>query len=473
MSNSTTIVIFGATGDLTWRKLVPSLFNLYKKGRLLGCERIIGFARRPWSNDDFRARLREGVEQFSGRTFDEEIWSEFAPMVRYLQGHLDVPEDYGNLQLFLSEIESGPADRLYYLATSPVFYAPVVAHLGAAGMAAQQEGWRNIIVEKPFGTDLNSAQALNHAIHDVFDEDQVYRIDHYLGKETAQNILFFRFANTIFEPVWNRNYVDHVEITVAESVDVGSRAGYYDKAGVLRDMFQNHLLQLLSLVAMEPPASFSADAVRNEKVKLFSAVRPVAQADTVRAQYQDYCQAEGVDPNSKTATYAALKLHIDNWRWKGVPFYMRSGKALKEKVTEIVIQFKEPPHVMFPVPEGDQITANYLALRLQPDESIHLRFEAKVPDTDAEMRSVNMGFHYEDSFGPAAIPDAYENLLFDALQGDASLFTRSDGIELAWKIIDPIIEGWKSPGAPPMATYQPGSWGPVEAGEFAARDGLR
>lgn len=468
---STTIVIFGASGDLTWRKLIPALYNLFNKGRLESCTHIIGFARRPWSDEYFQGRLKEGVEEFSGNTFDEQSWREFASMLRYFQGNLDTGEDYVRLGAFLAEIECKPANRLYYFATSPEFYITTVKHMGAAGLVNQNEGARNLIIEKPFGTDLRSAQALNEVIHSVFDESQVYRIDHYLGKETAQNILFFRFANTIFEPVWNRNYVDCVEITVSESLDVGNRAGYFDKAGVLRDMFQNHLMQLLSLVAMEPPASFDDYAVRNERAKVFSAIRPVEPRDIVRGQYEGYRQTEGVNPKSQTETYAALKLFIDNWRWQGVPFYLRSGKALMEKVTEINIQFKEPPHVMFPVPEDFRINANYLSLCLQPDEGIHLRFEAKVPDTDAEMRSVDMDFHYSEAFGPTSIPDAYENLLFDALHGDASLFTRSDGIEYAWKVIDPVISVCYSQGGPPLRYYKPGSWGPVEADEFLARDG--
>jgi len=343
-----------------------------------------------------------------------------------------------------------------------------VEHLGQSGLAAQDKGWRRIVVEKPFGHDQASANELNRTIHTVFDESQVYRIDHYLGKETAQNILFFRFANTIFEPVWNRNYVDHVQITVTEQIDVGHRGNYYDQAGVLRDMFQNHLLQLLSLVAMEPPASFTADALRNEKVKVLSAVRPIAPRDVLRAQYVGYLAGEGIAQDSQTPTYALLKLFIDNWRWQGVPFYLRSGKALSTKISEIVIQFKCPPQVMFNLPSDECLTPNILSLCIQPDEGIHLKFEAKVPGSGRETRSVDMEFHYRSSFGNGSLPDAYERLLLDAIHGDASLFTRSDEIEMAWRLIDPIVQG--GPEMPPLVLYQPGSAGPKEADEFLARD---
>ncbi|MEB2288927.1 MAG: glucose-6-phosphate dehydrogenase [Anaerolineae bacterium] len=467
----TTLVIFGASGDLTERKLIPALFSLHQRGRLPGRLQIVGSARSPFSDEDFRAHLRDGVQQYATESFNAAAWDRFAAAISYLRGDSNVADDYAKLAAFLREKENGPANRLYYLAVAPSLYAPIVEHLGAADMVHETDGWRRIVVEKPFGRDLASAHALNDTIHRVFAEHQVYRIDHYLGKETAQNVLFFRFANTIFEPVWNRNYVDHVQITVAETVDVGHRASYYDHAGVLRDMFQNHLLQLLALVAMEPPASFNADALRNEKVKVLRALRPVEPGNLTLAQYEGYRDLKGVAPGSSTPTFAALKLYVDNWRWQGVPFYLRSGKALARKVSEIVVEFKCPPHVMFDRPTGDCFPPNVLSLCIQPDEGIHLQFQAKVPSSQQDTRSVDMEFHYRSSFGNGKLPDAYERLLLDALLGDASLFTRSDEIESAWRLIDPILDGREGTEALIVAPYAPGSMGPVESDDFLARDG--
>ncbi len=467
----TTFIIFGASGDLTRRKLIPALFNSYCKGRLPEQFNIIGFARRPWDDVQLRQILQDGMQELAPNTYHADKWEPFASKISYVKGDLQTPEDYQTLRHHLAELETGPGNRLYYMATSPSFFVPIVENLGAADMVQQQDGWRRLVVEKPFGHDLASAEALNSALQAVFMEDQIYRIDHYLGKETAQNILYFRFANTIFEPVWNRNYVDNVQITVTESVDVGRRAGYYDQAGVVRDMFQNHLMQLLSLMAMEPPASFEANAVRNEKAKLFHAVRPLQLDQTVRGQYEGYLQAEGVAEGSQTPTYAAMTLFIDNWRWQGVPFYLRSGKALKGKNTEIIVEFKLPPHLMFDDIQDEDFSANILSMCIQPDEGIHLKLEAKIPDSH-KTQPVDMEFHYRSSFKGNSLPDAYERLLLDAVRGDASLFTRADSIEAAWALMDPVITCWEEDtNAPPMVTYPRDSWGPTEADDLLARTG--
>jgi glucose-6-phosphate 1-dehydrogenase len=471
MSDTTAFVIFGASGDLTSRKLVPALFSLHRKGRLPPGFRLIGMARSEIDPAAFRAGLRAAIAPD-----DDAAWASFEAHLDYLRGDPVELESLARLEANLEQFETGGgANRLYYLATPPHVYADVVQQLGAARMVVPGRGWRRVIIEKPFGSGLASARELNRLLHQVLDEEQIYRIDHYLGKETVQNVLVFRFANSIFEPLWNRNYIDHVQITVAETVGVEHRGPFYDRVGVVRDMFQNHLLQVLAMAAMEPPASFDAEALRNERIKVLRAVRPFEPGDiarrTLRAQYDGYRQEAGVAPDSTTPTFAALHLSIDNWRWQGVPFFLRSGKRLAAKTTSIVIQFKSVPHVMFPLPPGQSIQPNSLAICIQPDEGMHLQFQVKEPGTPAGMRPVDMDFHYADDFGPGAIPEAYERLLLDALMGDPSLYTRNDSIERAWALVDPILRGWEQPDAPPLLRYAPGSWGPEESGAWLGGEG--
>ena len=388
------------------------------------------------------------------------------------------PFVYQSLAQRITGVAGTPNNCLYYLATAPEFSTTIVRQLAEANLLAEtsRSGYRRIIVEKPFGRDLPSALALNQELLNVLNENQIYRIDHYLGKETVQNMIVFRFGNAIFEPLWNRNYIDHVQITVSETVGVEYRAGYYDTAGVLRDMFQNHLLQLLTLVAMEPPVAFEANALRNEKVKVLSALREISPEHsavaTVRAQYEGYTREEGVAPNSKTETFVALRLFVDNWRWQGVPFYLRSGKMMKDKASEITVQFRRPPTQILDTQAGKtELFTNRLTICIQPDEGIHLRFIAKVPDQGMETRPVEMDFDFRNSFGSKAIPEAYERLLLDALNGDASLFARSDEIELAWNLIDGIRAGWESEHASPLLVYKPRSVGPAAADDLLGRDG--
>jgi glucose-6-phosphate 1-dehydrogenase len=471
-----TIVIFGASGDLTSRKLIPALYRLFQRGRLPEETRIVGVSRSSYTDDEWRAQLRETTHRFVGDAFDPESWQEFAKFIYYCPGDIKADEDFVRLANRLQELEEGrPADRVYYIATMPQLYEIAAEQLGKAGLADDSQAARRIVIEKPFGTDLPTARALNRAINRVFREDQVYRIDHYLGKETVQNILVLRFGNSIFEPLWNRHYVDHVQITVAEEVVVGRRGDYYDGSGVLRDMFQNHLFQLMMVTAMEGPVKFDADSVRDEKVKVLRALRPLRGADFadcgIRGQYAGYCQEEGVAPNSQTETFAALKLNIDNWRWKGVPFYLRSGKALSCRTTQIVLNFREPPHLLFS--DGRKSTspqANRLIIQIQPAEGIQIDFQSKVPDQGMKLRQSQLDFRF-DAGGGKSLPDAYQRLLQDALQGDASLFARSDEVELAWQIIDPIIAAWRSPAAPAMQSYPVAEWGPEASSEWMAKDG--
>ncbi len=472
---SSTIVIFGASGDLTSRKLIPALYHLHRKGRIEGDLCVVGVSRTPYTDAAWREELAKTTAQFTGDSFHQDQWDAFAACVHYQPGDIGKPEDFEALAERLEEIEGGEArQRLYYLSTAPRFYEPAIAHLGKAGLTCEDRASCRVIVEKPFGTDLDSAHTLNEAIHKSFAEHQVYRIDHYLGKETVQNLMVLRFGNAIFEPLWNRNFIDHVQITVAEEVVVGSRAGYYDGAGVVRDMIQNHLLQLLMVTAMEPPAQYNATTIRNEKVKVLEAVREQTQDEilenTFRGQYRGYTAAEGVEPTSRTATFAALKLSIDNWRWHGVPFYLRSGKAMSCRTTQIVIQFREPPHQLFDSAGGSLRGANRLVIQVQPAEGIQLHFQTKVPDQGMKTRETDLSFDYRREFR-GGMPEAYERLLLDALEGDASLFARADEVEAAWRVCDPILQAWQGSDRPTLYMYDPGFWGPTECTEWMNRQG--
>ena len=470
-----TVVIFGASGDLTSRKLVPALYSLHGKGRLPPATRVVGVSRTEFSHEAWRQQLAATTAKFAGAEFKTATWNDFASNVFYMRGDIDRPQSFAELSRLLEQLEGGEgATRLYYLATAPGLYAPAIAQLGAAGLADESRGVRRIVIEKPFGSDLASARALNQTTHEVFREEQVYRIDHYLGKETVQNLLVLRFANSIFEPVWNRRYIDHVQITVAEEVDVGRRAGYYDQTGVLRDMFQNHLLQLLMITAMEAPARYSADFVRDEKVKVLRAIQPPGPADlaasTIRGQYEGYLQAEGVAQGSQTATFAAIKLHVDNWRWSGVPFYLRSGKAMSCRTTQIVIQFREPPVMMFGSGRRAHHDPNRLVIQIQPAEGIQLHFQTKVPEGGMRLTTTDLAFEFAQEF-QGAMPDSYQRLLLDAMTGDASLFARSDEVEVAWSLIDPIIAAWQSGAAPKLEAYRRGDWGPAASDAWMQQQG--
>jgi glucose-6-phosphate 1-dehydrogenase len=487
------LTIFGASGDLTQRKLIPALYNLALENRLPERLAVVGYARSEMTHEVFRDKMREAVRQFSRRGLNEEFWEKFAFTLYFVPGGYDDPKSYRALKEFIDHFDHGtrvlPA-RVFYLAIPPDLYGPVVRQLSAAELTPREGDGvsrTRVVIEKPFGTDLESARELNRTIHEVLDERQVYRIDHYLGKETVQNIMVFRFANAVFEPIWNRRYVDHVQITAAETVGVENRGGYYERAGVVRDMFQNHLLQLLCLTAMEPPVGFSADAVRDEKTKLLRGVRPIAHNDVdkaaVRGQYGPgkndgkevvgYREEPGVAKDSTTPTYAAIKFFIDTWRWEGVPFYLRSGKRLAKRVTEIAIQFKRPPMLMFNACAAvDDVSPNVLVMRIQPDEGISLTFEVKPPGPDICVSPLSLDFKYEQAFGSSP-PEAYETLLEDCIEGDSTLFTRSDWVELAWSLVDPIIHVWENNKPDDFPNYPAGSWGPRKADEFIQRDGRR
>jgi glucose-6-phosphate 1-dehydrogenase len=495
------MVIFGASGDLTHRKLFPALYSLTRDRLLPARFAIIGFARKPLTDDAFREEMRQSCAQYARRRpLDPELWAAFARHVFYQEGAYDDPASFTRLKTQLEEIERTlglPGNRVFYLSTPPSSFAPVIKSLGQAGLAPPPPAagtappqpppsFARVIIEKPFGTDLDSAQALNRQIHEILDERQIYRIDHYLGKETVQNLLVFRFANGIFEPVWNNRFVDHVQITGAETVGVEARGGYFEQAGSLRDMVQNHLLQVMSLAAMEPPVAFDADSVRDEKLKVLKALRPIPSreidSNVVRAQYaagssagqavRGYREEPNVSPTSMTETFVALRLYIDSWRWAGVPFYLRSGKRLPKRVTEIAIVFKEAPHLLFGR-RGEGIRPNVLSIRIQPDEGIALNFGSKLPGPAMEIAPVSMEFRYGSSFGVEP-PEAYERLLLDCLLGERTLFTRADEVEASWSWVSRIHRAWAeqaAAGKSTLGSYPAGSWGPEAAERLIAADG--
>ncbi len=480
-----TLVIFGATGDLSHRKLIPALYHLCSAGLMPEKFAIVGFGRSKLDDEAFRQTVRDAVTG-SGTKLNDHAWDEFAQHLSYLSGQYGSEDSFHELAGILQRIDTevGTEDhRLFYLATPPNVYTDVVRNLGLAGLnkPAEPNGWARLIVEKPFGRDLATAQALNRAIHEVFAEQQVYRIDHYLGKETVQNLFILRFINGIFEPLWNRNYVDHVQITASESIGVEGRGGYYDQAGVIRDMLQSHLLQLLTLTAMEPPSEFTADKVRDEKVKVLDSVRMPGGEDLARTfvlgQYgrgmagdrlvPGYQDEREVPPHSQTPTYVAVKLMVDNWRWAGVPFYLRTGKRLPRRVSEIAIEFRRAPHMYLPGSSSPRPRNNVLVIRIQPDDGLALRLDVKVPGPSMRIRPVDMSFLYKDAFGEQTA-DAYERLLLDAMRGDSTLFARTDEVEAAWSLVTPLLEATPSGEMP---AYAAGSWGPAAADDLLGDEG--
>jgi glucose-6-phosphate 1-dehydrogenase len=485
------LVLFGATGDLAHRKVLPALYQLWRTNLLPHEFVVLAIGRRGYDDDTLRAEFRASLEKYSRvLPLDEAAWRSFASRIRYQRCDFADPAGFDRLATTLEEIDreqNSRGNHLFYLATQPSAFAEIVTQLGRVGLDHERHdgGWRRVVIEKPFGHDLDSAIRLNREVGKVFRERQVYRIDHYLGKETVRNLLVFRFGNGIFEPIWNRRHIDHVQITVAETIGVENRGAFYEETGASRDFLQNHLLQLMSLVAMEPPATFEADALRDEKVKVIRAVGEMTpdeiRGDVVRGQYgpgwvgakpvHGYREEPDVDPQSETETYIAARLEVDDWRWSGVPFYLRTGKRLPKRSTEIAIQFKEVPHRLFRDSATDP-DPNLLAIRIQPDEGIMLRFGAKVPGLGIDVRSVTMDFTYGSAFAVDS-PDAYETLILDALLGDASLFTRADEVETAWGIVTPIIDSWANDDPPDFPNYEGGSWGPEEADKLLARDGRK
>jgi glucose-6-phosphate 1-dehydrogenase len=478
----TVLVIFGATGDLAHRKLLPALYNLAHDGALPERFELVGIARREQSDEEFRQLARESIERFTRRKPDPDVLAGLMEEMRYLSGTFDDDSLYSELQRVLQEFDERAGyqlGRLFYLATGPQFFPVIAGKLGAAGLERAEDADTRIVIEKPFGFDLASARELNAQVLEVFEEEQVFRIDHYLGKETVQNLMAFRFANTLFEPVWNRNFIDHVQITAAEDIGIEGRADYYNRAGALRDLVQNHMLQLLSLLTMEPPSSFEANRVRDEKVKLLEAIVPPAvdQVDriAVRAQYgpgvsggkrvPGFLEEEGIPPDSRTETFAALRLHVSNWRWAGVPFYVRTGKRLARKVTEIVVTLKPVPHIAFQSAGSVGVQPNQIILTVQPDEGVAVSLGAKIPGPRLRIRPVYMEFRYGTSFVSES-PEAYERLILDAMRGDATLFTRNDEIESLWAIVDPILTAWRRDTSSPIPQYPAGSTGPEEANKL-------
>ena len=470
---SCAVVIFGASGDLTSRKLMPALHNLQHDDLIPTSTAVVGIARTHYSDEEFREQMHDDVQEHSRIKPTQMSWKRFSKDLFYVPGDITDPELWPALKKRLEEIDEvgGTAgNRVWYLATAPSFFGTIAEQLGKTG-CLDTGGWQRLVIEKPFGTDLASAHELNATLSGSFSEDQIFRIDHYLGKETVQNLLVFRFANAIFEPIWNRRYVDHVQITVAEDIGVEGRGPFYEQTGALRDVGQNHLMQLLALVGMEPPVAWDANAIRNEKVQVLKAVRRYAPEEcadcVVRGQYDGYRDEKGVDPKSSTETFVGMRLYIDNWRWAGVPFYLRTGKRLPARVTEIAIHFQGVPHLLFAKTSVDKIDPNVLTIRVQPDEGISLSFGTKVPGPEVNVTTVDMDFNYETDFG-SGTPEAYERLLMDLMNGDATLFTRADEIEEAWGIVDPILEYWQRGGLP--GRYAPGEWGPDSSKELMAYD---
>lgn len=487
------MVIFGANGDLTRRMLMPALFYLEQEGCLPERFAVIGCSRTKFSDEEYRNEMLKALQAAGPwNEGQQKAWNTFSHRIYYLAGNVldrKICQKLADLLVKMDERLGAQGNRIYYLATAPSLYIPIIEAIGCTGplqRRGRKKGWSRVVVEKPFGRDLKTARELNVALLQVFDEKETYRIDHYLGKHTVQNILVFRFANSILEPIWNRNYIDHVQISALEDIGVGRRAAFYEEAGVIRDVFQNHLLQLLALICMEPPSAFIADAVRNEKLKVLQSIRPFRVEEVheyaVRGQYgrgyigreeiKGYREEDGIEKDSPRETYAAVKFMVDNWRWQGIPFYLRSGKRMCKKVTEIAIQFKKPPQMLFKATGAQDIQPNVLVLQIQPDEGISLQFQAKYPGTMIRTRLVKMDFRYETSFGAIRPPTAYENLLLDVLTGDQTLFNRADEVEAAWSLVMPILEAWESERPKDFPNYKAGSWGPRVADELIARDGF-